>query len=61
MKKPAPDASREAWASYRTWVREQLQDWDPADDRGGPDVYVPRYNGIRAAEIENVRDDRTDD
>lgn len=38
--------------AYKAWVRAQLKDWDPADDRGGPNVYVPRLNGIRAADIE---------
>lgn len=60
MKKPAPTASRAAWAQYREWVREQLKDWDPADDRGGPHVYTPRHNGIRASEIENVQSKRAD-
>jgi hypothetical protein len=54
MKKPAPDASLTKQAAYREWVRAQLENWDPADDRGGPTVYVPRYNGIKALEVENV-------
>jgi hypothetical protein len=48
MKKPAPGSSQAAWAAYGEWVRAKLADWDPADDRGGPDVYTPRYNGVRA-------------
>jgi hypothetical protein len=47
MKKPAADATPAQWAAYRLWVQAQLKDWDPADDKGGPDVYVPRLNGIR--------------
>lgn len=57
MKKPAPGASQEQWSAYREWVREQLVDWDPADDRGGPTVYVPRYNGIKAVDVEGVCED----
>lgn len=56
MKKPAKDATAAQLAAYREWVRAQLSNWDPADDRGAPDVYIPRYNGIRAAEIEHVVD-----
>lgn len=65
MKKPANSASHAEWAVYREWVREQLASWDPADDRGSPTVYVPRYNGIFAEGVENVRSepdpDDTDD
>lgn len=62
MKKPAKDASAALWAAYREWVRTKLENWDPADDRGGPDVYVPRYDGIRALEVEHVgRDDAADE
>ncbi len=54
MKKPSPQASKQAWAQYREWVREQLKDWDPADDRGSPTDYIPRHNGVFAEGIENV-------
>lgn len=54
MKKPGPDAGLAAQARYREWVREQLKDWDPADDRGSPTDYIPRHNGIFASEIEHV-------
>jgi len=47
MKKPRPGSSQAAFAAYAEWVRGQLATWDPADDRGSPDVYVPRYDGIR--------------
>ena len=64
MKKPHPGASRAAFAAYAAWVRDQLKNWDPADDRGGPDVYVPRHNGVKALPnhplsggIEDVRAD----
>jgi hypothetical protein len=43
--------------AYAAWVRRQVSTWDPADDRGGPTVYVPRFNGIRAADIEHQEDD----
>lgn len=56
MKKPAKDAPAAQHAAYREWVRARLKDWDPADDRGGPDVYVPRFNGIKAADVEGVPD-----
>lgn len=56
VKKPPKDASAAQHAAYREWVRARLKDWDPADDRGGPGVYVPRYDGIRAHEVENVRE-----
>lgn len=39
--------------AYKAWVKAQLANWDPADDRGGPHVYVPRFNGIRAADIDS--------
>jgi hypothetical protein len=48
MKKPRPGSSQAAFAAYAEWVRAKLKDWDPADDRGGPAVYVPRYNGVKA-------------
>lgn len=48
MKKPAADAPINQWVRYREWVREQLKEWDPADDRGSPTVYHPRFNGIHA-------------
>ncbi len=48
MKKPPPGSSQAAFDAYEGWVRSKLVDWDPADDRGGPDVYVPRYNGVKA-------------
>lgn len=54
MKKPAATASASEHAAYREWVREQLANWDPADDKGGPDVYVPRFNGVSAEGIERV-------
>jgi hypothetical protein len=60
MKKPAPGSSAEQWTAYREWVREQLVNWDPADDRGGPDLYVPRYNGVRAADVEGAEDGSED-
>lgn len=47
MKKPRPGAPESAWAAYAEWVRGKLKNWDPADDRGGPDVYIPRYDGVR--------------
>lgn len=56
MKKPGKNATAQQRAAYRAWVRAQLENWDPADDRGGPDVYVPRFDGIRASEVENVRE-----
>lgn len=63
MKKPDKLAPVHQRIAYRLWVRSQLKDWDPADDRGGPDVYVPRFNGIKASEVENVadRDDRANE
>jgi hypothetical protein len=48
MKKPPQGSSQAAFAAYAEWVREKLKDWDPADDRGGPDCYVPRHNGVKA-------------
>jgi hypothetical protein len=56
MKKPGKNASAAQLAAYAQWVRAQLETWDPADDRGGPDVYVPRYNGIKASDVEKARD-----
>jgi hypothetical protein len=47
MRKPSKDAPAREHAAYRAWVRDQLIDWDPADDRGSPDVYVPRLNGVK--------------
>lgn len=47
--------------AYKAWVRKQVAAWDPADDRGGPTVYVPRFNGIRAADIENEDDNAPKD
>lgn len=63
MKKPHATASANDWAAYREWVREQVSNWDPADDRGSATVYVPRYNGIRAEGIERATraDADTDD
>jgi len=43
--------------AYKAWVKAQLANWDPADDRGGPTVYVPRFNGVRALDIESHEDD----
>ncbi len=43
--------------AYKAWVRAQLANWDPADDRGGPTVYVPRFNGVRSADIESTEED----
>jgi hypothetical protein len=43
--------------AYAKWVAAQLQTWDPADDRGGPDVYVPRLDGVRAADVEGSEDE----
>jgi hypothetical protein len=43
--------------AYKAWVRAQLANWDPADDRGGPTVYVPRFNGVKATDIENQDDE----
>lgn len=54
MKKPRPGASEAAFAAYAEWVRGKLKNWDPADDRGGPDVYIPRFDGIKAADVEHV-------
>lgn len=54
MKKPGKNATASQLSAYRAWVRAQLADWDPADDRGGPDVYVPRNDGIKAADVENA-------
>jgi hypothetical protein len=39
--------------AYKAWVRKQCANWDPADDRGGPEMYVPRFNGVRALDVEN--------
>ncbi len=44
--------------AYKAWVRAQLANWDPADDRGGPTVYVPRFNGVRAADIEDFANEK---
>lgn len=38
--------------AYKAWVRAQLTNWDPADDRGGPTVYVPRFDGVKAFDID---------
>lgn len=54
MKKPSPDARPSVWARYVKWVQLKLKDWDPADDRGGPDAYVPRFNGVRSEGVEDV-------
>lgn len=61
MKRPSKNASEQRWAAYRQWVKDQLKDWDPADDKGGPDTYVPRYDGVKAEGIEGVKqqDDNT--
>jgi hypothetical protein len=40
--------------AYKAWVRKQCATWDPSDDRGGPTVYVPRFNGIRASDVEEL-------
>lgn len=61
MKKPKPGASEAEWRRYREWVRAELETWDPADDRGNAEVYVPRYNGIQAVEVENVSERVRDD
>jgi hypothetical protein len=47
MKKPALDAPLRLWSQYRAWVREQLRNWHPSDDKARPDLYVPRFNGVR--------------
>jgi hypothetical protein len=61
MKKPKPGSSIAAFAAYAEWVRGQLKDWDPADDRGGPDVYVPRYDGVKALPNHPVGDNHDPD
>lgn len=43
--------------AYKAWVRAQLVNWDPADDRGGPTVYVPRFNGVQALDVDSPEDD----
>lgn len=43
--------------AYRAWVLRQLEDWDPADDKGSPTAYVPRNNGVRAADVEQQESD----
>lgn len=58
MKKPAPGSSQASWLMYQEWVRSRLENWDPADDHSSPTVYIPRNNGIRALEVENVEYDR---
>ena len=40
--------------AYGDWVGSQLKNWDPADDRGGPTIYVPRFNGVQALDVEGV-------
>ncbi len=50
---PKPDKKTHPRA-YKAWVRAQLKDWDPADDRGGPDVYHPRNDGVKAADVEGI-------
>lgn len=49
MKKPNKKTHPKA---YKAWVERQLEDWDPADDRGGPDAYVPRHDGVKAEGVE---------
>ena len=39
--------------AYRAWVRAMLKRWDPADDKGDLVTYVPRHNGVKAADVEN--------
>ncbi len=60
MKKPRPGSSQAAFAAYAEWVRAQLKDWDPADDRGGPTVYVPRYDGVKAIPNHPIHGDDID-
>lgn len=61
MQKPKPGAPAVEWAAYRAWVRTELENWDPADDRGSPAVYVPRYDGIKALEVERAERERDDE
>lgn len=56
MKKPSKNAPEAQWEAYRLWVRDQVRNWHPEDDRGGPDCYIPRFNGIKAEGIEGVDD-----
>jgi hypothetical protein len=41
MKKPD---KRKQPRAYENWVRRQLRNWYPEDDRPG---YSPRFNGVR--------------
>jgi hypothetical protein len=40
--------------AYAAWVRRQLAKWDPADDRGDAVVYVPRFDGVKHFDLEDV-------
>lgn len=57
MKKPSKTDPERMWVKYRHWVKEQLKDWDPLQDRVGPDVYVPRYNGVKYEDVEGLTHD----
>jgi hypothetical protein len=43
---PAKPDKKTQPKAYRAWVRGKLLHWDPADDRGTPEVYIPRRDGL---------------